>query len=93
MGEEVIAMPKEKPPGRTGVYVELPDGLLARLDTLVGSLPLGGKADHIRLAVSRHVDSPPVLTLPPLAPVPPPPADAPPAKRRPGPKKGTKPAG
>jgi hypothetical protein len=61
-------MPKAKPPGRTGMYVELPDELVARLDDLVRRLPLGGKADHVRMALERHLASPPTVAVPELAP-------------------------
>jgi hypothetical protein len=62
-------MPPKKRPGMTGVYVELPDELLARLERLVGSVPIGGKADHIRLAIRRHCDYPPTVEYPDLPPV------------------------
>lgn len=61
-------MPPKKRPGVTGVYVEIPDALLARLEALVGSLPIGGKADHIRLAIQRHCDHPPTVEMPELPP-------------------------
>lgn len=61
-------MPTQKRPGVTGVYVELADDVVAELEELVDRLPLGSKADHIRLAVRRHLDSPPTVTVPPLPP-------------------------
>jgi hypothetical protein len=59
-------MPTKKRPGLTGVYVEIPDEVVAELEALCERLPLGGKADHIRLAVRRHLDNPPTVTVPPL---------------------------
>ena len=53
-------------PGVTAVYFELPDDLLARLERLVGALPIGSKADHIRLAILRHCDHPPSVEFPDL---------------------------
>lgn len=61
-------MPAKKRPGVTGVYVELPDSDVAALDALVAKLPLGGKADHIRLAVRRHLAHPPTVSVPELPP-------------------------
>lgn len=62
-------MPPKKRPGMTGVYVELPDDLLAKLTGLVDDLPIGSKADHIRLAIQRHCDNPPTVECPELPPV------------------------
>jgi hypothetical protein len=62
-------MPPKKRPKMTGLYVEVPDELLARLSGLVDSLPLGGKADHVRLAIQRHCDHPPTVDCPELPPV------------------------
>ena len=61
-------MPPKKRLGMTGVYVELPDELLARLESLCESIPIGGKADHIRLAIDRHIRNPPILQVPELPP-------------------------
>lgn len=80
-------MPSKKRPGVTGVYVEMADEMVAELDALAASLPLGSKADHIRLAVRRHLDSPPTVAVPPPPPVacepdPPKVAKAKPARKR-----------
>jgi hypothetical protein len=77
-------MPAKKRPGVTGVYVEFADEMVAELDALVASMPLGGKADHIRLAVRRHLDAPPAVAVPELPPVALPAAE-------PKPKRGRKP--
>lgn len=61
-------MPTKKRPGLTGVYVELPDEMVAELEALVKKLPIGSKADHIRLAVRRHIDNPPAVIVPSLPP-------------------------
>lgn len=58
-----------KRPGKTGVFVELPDDLLAELDVMCGTLPLGNRTDHIRLAIRRHIDCPPTVTTPQLPPI------------------------
>lgn len=85
-------MPVKKRPGMTGVYVELADEKIAALEKLVDSLPLGSKADHIRLAIDRHLAHPPtveVVALPVEAVKPP---DPPPAKKpaaKPRKRKGT----
>lgn len=54
--------------GMTPMFIELSDEDAARLDALIASLPLGGKADHIRLAVRRHLDNPPTVAVPQLPP-------------------------
>ena len=59
-------MPAKKRPGLTGVYVEIPDEMHAALEELVKRLPLGSKADHIRLAIARHLDAPPKVEQPAL---------------------------
>lgn len=63
---------KAQRPGVTGVYVELPDEQVAALDALIERLPLGGRADHIRLALARHLAAPPSVHVPevPVANVP-----------------------
>jgi len=63
-------MPTKKRPGMTGVYVEIPDEMNAELEAIAGSLPLGGKADHVRMAIRRHLDNPPRVESTPLPPVP-----------------------
>jgi len=74
-------MPAKKRPGVTGVYFEVPDELLAELDALILRLPLGNRADHLRLALRRHLDAPPTVAVPAVAPV------AVPAVEVPAPKK------
>jgi hypothetical protein len=74
-------MPAKKRPGMTGVYFEIADEDLAALEKLAASLPLGGKADHLRLAVKRHLANPPTVEVGALPPLPKP-APAPPRKRR-----------
>lgn len=76
-------MPKEKREGVTGVYVEYPDELLAALDELVARLPLGNRADHMRLALARHLDSPPTVAVPALPAVEKPAEEPKPARGRP----------
>jgi hypothetical protein len=56
-------MPTKKRPGLTGVYVEIPDEMVAELEKLCARLPLGNKADHIRLALRRHLDHPPTVAV------------------------------
>ena len=59
----------KKRDGWTGIFVELPNELVAELDEFVSRYPLGGKADHIRLALRRHMDTPPTVAVPALPPV------------------------
>ena len=75
-------MPAKKRPGVTGVYVEIPDEMVAELDELAEKMPLGNKADHIRLAVKRHLANPPTVTVPDLPPVILPPAEMPKRARK-----------
>lgn len=58
-------MPPKKRPGMTGFYVELPDELLAEFERFVESFPLGSKAQHVRLALRRHMDNPPKAVITP----------------------------
>lgn len=62
-------MPPSKRPGVTGVYVELPDELMAEFEKFVDGFPVGTKAQHIRLALRRHMDHPPEAKVVPLPPV------------------------
>lgn len=59
-------MPPKKRPGMTGFYVELPDALLAEFERFVDGFPVGTKAQHARLALRRHMDSPPEAKIAPL---------------------------
>jgi hypothetical protein len=56
-------MPKKKRPGRTGVYVELPDGLERSLRKYVAARGSTITAE-IRQAIERHLKYPP--STPPL---------------------------
>jgi hypothetical protein len=77
------AMPPKKRPGMTPLYVEIPDEMAEQLADLCDRLPLGGKADHVRLAIARHLKTPPTVDVPDLPPMkvkppkPPPPARGP----------------
>lgn len=62
-------MPPKKRPGVTGFYVELPDDLLAEFEAFVDGFPIGTKAQHVRLAMRRHIDHPPTAKVSPLPPV------------------------
>jgi hypothetical protein len=59
--KEGSVMPMKKRPGMVGLYVELRQEQRDRLQQLVDSLPLGGIADHVRLAIDRHLDNPPTV--------------------------------
>lgn len=79
---------KAQRPGMTPIYFELPVADLKELESLVASLPLGNKADHMRFALKRHLAHPPTVAasaLPPLAPPAVPPKVVP--KKRPRAKK------
>jgi hypothetical protein len=80
-------MPAKKRPGVTGIYFEVPDEDVARLDALIERLPLGNRADHLRLALRRHLDAPPTVAVPDTPPVAVPPVE-PPAPKKPRAKKG-----
>jgi hypothetical protein len=77
-------MPAVKRPGKVGLYVELSEGLDARLRAYcerIGS----GVAEQVRLALERHLAYPPAETVPPPLP------DGVPAgvkRKRPGKAKG-----
>ena len=61
-------MPSEKRKGWVGRYIELPDGLDRELKAFVESH--GGRwAEHVRMAIRRHLAYPPP-EAPPLAPLP-----------------------
>lgn len=62
-------MPSKKRDGMTAIYVEIPDDMAAELEGFVKQFPLGAKADHVRLALRRHMDSPPTIVTTPLPPV------------------------
>lgn len=55
-------MPRQKKPGRTGVYIEFEDGLLVRIRALAGK---NGRTikDEVQHACRRHLTQPPTLTI------------------------------
>lgn len=82
-------MPAKKRPGMTGVYFEVPDDQIAELDALVLRLPLGNRADHLRLALRRHLDAPPTVAVPDVAPAAVPAVESPaPKTKKPRAKRG-----
>lgn len=62
-------MPAKDRPGKKGIYVELPEDVDKELRELVESLPLGGIAQHVIMAIRRHLASPPTVTIPDLPPI------------------------
>lgn len=72
-------MPAKKREGMTALYAEIPDEMMAELEEFVARYPIGGKADHLRLALRRHMDSPPTVAVPRLPPIE---VEAPPLRRR-----------
>jgi hypothetical protein len=71
MGSVGTDMPKKKRPGRTGVYVELPDDLDRRFRKYVKARGSTVTVE-LRLAVERHITYPPpkVPPFPPDSPAP-----------------------
>ena len=59
---------KASRPGRTMTFFELPDELAREFEAFVDSFPVGTKAQHVRLALRRHMDHPPEAKVGPLPP-------------------------
>lgn len=79
----------KKPPGKTGIYFDLPADVVERFRAFVDGFGMGSLADHAAMAMVRHMQHPPTLDKPEL-PDEKSPADWKPPRKKVGPKKGGK---
>ena len=61
-------MPAVPRPGKRSITVELPEDLDVALRAVVEQYPLGTITQHVVLAIRRHVEAPPRVTVPRLPP-------------------------